>query len=77
VANRTYGTHLSKGMINMHKPTTPKQAIVIPWPRVVVIIVVVILVMYAMHLGYEAAAAVALASAAGYAAVSVSRRLAR
>jgi hypothetical protein len=44
---------------------------------VVVTVVVIVLVMYAMILGYEAIAAVALASAAGYTAVSVSRRLAR
>ncbi|MFC9087423.1 hypothetical protein [Nocardiopsis dassonvillei] len=49
----------------------------VPWSRVVVTVVVIVLVMYAMILGYEAIAAVALASAAGYTAVSVSRRLAR
>ncbi|WP_159943787.1 MULTISPECIES: hypothetical protein [unclassified Nocardiopsis] len=55
----------------------PAGSRAVPWSKVVVTVVVILLVMYAMVIGYEAPAAVALASAAGYAAVSVARRLFR
>jgi len=47
------------------------------WPRVVIAVVVIAVVLYAMTLGYEATAAVTAATAAGFGAVAVSRRLIR
>ena len=46
------------------------------WIKVIILILVVALVMYSMALGYEAMAAISIASAAGGAAVLVHRRLA-
>jgi hypothetical protein len=57
--------------------TPPGGAGAVPRHRLIVVMVVILVVLYALYLGYEAAAAVALASAAGYAAVSVARRLNR
>lgn len=46
------------------------------WSRVIIAIVIIALVVYAMAIGYEAMAAVAAATAAGFGALAVSRRLA-
>lgn len=46
-----------------------------PWPQVVVAVVVMALVVIALVLGLEAAAALGVASAAGYIAVRIARGL--
>lgn len=46
------------------------------WPRVVIAVVIISLVVCSMTIGYEAMAAAAATTAAGFGALAVSRRLA-
>lgn len=66
---------ISTGSLMIDKQSDASDVKPNPWPQVVVAVVVMALVVIALVLGLEAAAALGVASAAGYIAVRIARGL--